>query len=144
MENIRIIEFLLRAKKFTQTNRKNPTKQNGEITYGEKELFYANRYHGIDNFSGTESLYENDKLIWTLNYAGRIMDKDEFSEDFLSLALSQGNYMRPYRGPGSYELDGLSYESMMYGDFHWFVGLEMVHNDGNKVYECAYHGGDIR
>jgi hypothetical protein len=140
--NKKTIDFLQKAKRnYYSENISESPKQ-----YEEGSLKYVHTYQGGNNFTGTETLYKDGKPFWVLNYAGRITG-DGFSEEFLREALSISSDEQPYRGPGIL-MDGDNiYKRKSYGDLHWFTGVEIMYHKGfknNKVFECAFHGGDIK
>ncbi|MDR0273450.1 MAG: DUF5680 domain-containing protein, partial [Clostridiales bacterium] len=99
-------------------------------------------YLGSSKFAGEEALWKNDIPFWAMNYAGRVIG-DGFSGDFLVEALSFVNDEYPFRGLPHYENGEYTYKCKISGDFDWFCGTEEIFLNGNKIYECNFHGGKI-
>ena len=91
----------------------------------------------------TEALYSSGKIIWSMNYAGRKLDKD-FEYGFLKEALLLVSSEKPFRGPDEYSKGDYKYICETIGHFEWFRGYESITFKGELVYECYYHGGMVR
>ena len=141
-----IVCFLLEAKRHTYAGKgaevKSSRPTSHDFQYREGNLKYIDTYLGSSKFSGEEAVWEDDSPVWAMNYLGRTL-ADEFSSDFLKAALLHGAEEYPYRGPLRYETGDFLYTCSMKGDFHWFYGYEEITFKGEKVYECAFHGGDV-
>jgi hypothetical protein len=141
--------FLLRAKKATyagngaETTSSRPNSH--DLQYEEGSLKYIDTYLGGECFSGAEAVWDNDIPIWGMNYVGRVVG-DDFSGDFLKEALSHVTEDKPYRGPAFFYNDrsGYIYERVVEGESDFFTGFEIIKFKGSKVYECFFHGGDIK
>lgn len=143
-----IIEFLCRAKRSTYAsgNAKESIpcrNKSHDFEYIEGNLRYLDSYLGSCNFSGEEVVWEEDIPIWSMNYIGRVLNK-EFSGDFLKEALSNVPVEYPYRGPLEYKKDEFLYKCSVEGNVNWFNGQEEIYKDNIKVYECNFHGGILR
>ncbi|MCL2461552.1 MAG: DUF5680 domain-containing protein [Defluviitaleaceae bacterium] len=142
----KVIEFLLRANKVTYAGKgpeSAPSRPNShDYQYSEGALKYIDTYLGGAKFAGECALWENDVPFWAINYAGRVV-ADGFSGDFLKEALLRASEEYPFRGPKRYENGDYSYQCGVKGDFRWFYGFEEIFYKGEKVYECAFHGGDV-
>ncbi len=147
MDQRKITEFLLRAKKATYAGKGPETAPSRplshDLEYAEGELFYIDTYLGGENFAGEEAIWENGQPIWAMNYCGRNL-AEGFSGDFLKEALANVPFERPYRGPEEYRKDDFVYKCSVTGDFHWFSGYEEIFRGSVKVYECIFHGGDVK
>jgi len=141
-----IVEFLIRAKKATyagkgaETNSSRPNSH--DLQYAEGVLKYIDTYLGGVKFAGEEAMWKDDIPFWAMNYIGRVMGEG-FSGDFLKEALLHVPEECPFRGPRQYSNGDYSYTCSVEGDFHWFCGHEEIYRNGVKVYECAFHGGDV-
>ncbi len=78
-----------------------------------------------------------------MNYIGRVLGEG-FSSDFLKEALLLVDNEQPYRGPAVYSKGNYIYHSFVEGTLEWFSGYEEILYCGNKIYECKFHGGEIR
>lgn len=147
MDRKSVIEFLLNAKKATYAG-KGPEKKSvrpgsHDYEYEQEGIKYNDSYVGGKNFCGEETLTQDTKFTWAMNYCGRILNEKKFDGDFLKKALLNGTETMPYRGPGQYKSGDLTYTCTVKGDFDWFIGYEQIANGNEKVYECMFHGGSI-
>ncbi len=142
-----VIDFLCRAKKNTYAaNGATVTSSrpdSHDLSYSEDNMFYLDTYLGGDNFAGEEAVWSDNTPVWAMNYVGRIL-ADGFSGSFLKEALFLVTSERPYRGPEIYTNGDYTYCSTISGDFKWFNGTEQIFCNNIKIYECIFHGGDIR
>jgi len=147
-----IIEFLVKAKKTTFAGgaaiSADPSRPNSKILqYAEGDLKYIDTYLGSINFAGEEALWKDDVPFWSMNYIGKPLFEDIPVEElwkFLSEALLLVPEEYPFRGPLQYENGDFVYKCSIKGDFLWFWGLEEIYFKGDKVYECMFHGGDVK
>jgi hypothetical protein len=141
-----IVNFLIKAKKSTYAGKcgevDSSRPNSHDMQYSEGSLKYIDSYIGGEKFAGEEALWKDDTPFWAMNYIGRII-ADGFSGDFWKEALLLVPEEYPFRGPLIYERGNYSYACNIKGDFHWFYGYEEIFFNGVKVYECAFHGGDI-
>ena len=141
-----IITFLRKAKKSAYAGNgveaKSSRPASHDLHYSEGNLKYIDTYLGSSKFSGEEAVWNDDLPLWAMNYLGRVI-ADEFSSGFLKDALLRVTEEHPYRGPLRYETDDYLYTCRVEGDFHWFYGYEEIFFRDKKVYECAFHGGEI-
>lgn len=146
-KNEDIVDFLCKAKKSTYAAGGNETKSSRpnshDLQYIEGELKYIDTYLGGEKFSGEEAVWKNDVPVWSMNYAGRILGEG-FSGKFLNEVLSLVPKENPYRGPVIYENGQYKYHCIINGDFKWFQGYEEIYFESTKVYECFFHGGEIK
>lgn len=142
-----LIEFLIRAKKATYAGKgpeAAPSRPaSHDLHYSEGDMLYIDTYLGGEKFAGEEAVWTGGKPVWSMNYCGRTV-AEGFSGDFLKEALSNVPFDMPYRGPAEYRSGGYSYRCTVTGDFHWFRGYEEIYNGEVKVYECVFHGGDVK
>ncbi|WP_017415089.1 DUF5680 domain-containing protein [Clostridium tunisiense] len=142
-----VIDFLCKAKKSTYAGNGEEIKasrpNSHDFEYVEGELKYIDTYLGGKQFSGEEALWRNDIPLWSMNYAGRVLD-EAFSEKFLKEVLSLVSKDNPYRGPIIHEKGQHKYHCIIKGKFEWFQGYEEIYFNNNKVYECFFHGGVIK
>lgn len=145
--NEAVIDFLCKAKKSTYAGNGSESKasrpNSHDFEYAEGDFRYIDTYLGGEHFSGEEALWENDNPLWSMNYAGRVLDY-RFSGKFLKEALSLVSKENPYRGPIMYEKGLNKYHCIINGAFEWFQGYEEIYYNNSKVYECYFHGGLIK
>ena len=143
----KIIEFLCRAKKVTYAGKgaevESSRPKSHDFEHSEGELKYIDTYLGGEIFLGEEGIWKDNTPIWAMNYKGRVLEEG-FSGDFLKETLALVNKEMPYRGPLVYENGDYKYHCIVQGDFKWFKGYEEIFYYNKKVYECVFHGGEIK
>lgn len=141
-----IIHFLCRAKRETyaaNAPQSSPSRKHShDLILEEGDFFYMDTYLGGEKFAGEEALWIRDIPYWSMNYCGRVLG-DNFSGDFLKEALGEVPADKPFRGPMLYQSGSYTYHCTVEGDFEWFQGVEEIFYEGEKIYECVYHGGLI-
>jgi transcriptional regulator with XRE-family HTH domain len=141
-----IIPFLIRAKRATYAGHgaeEAPSRPaSHDLKYREGALSYYDTYLGGEKFAGEEAVWDGDTPVWAMNYAGRVLATG-FGGDFLKEALAAVPEDMPYRGPRLFQRGAYSYHCVADGDFGWFTGFEEAFSEGEKVYECRFHGGLI-
>lgn len=146
-----IIKFLLNAKKQTYAGKGNETKPSRveahDFKYQEGDFLYYDTYLGGEKFGGEEAVWlykENDfKPVWCMNYIGRVIGEN-FDLGFLRETLYHVPEEMPYRGPGIYTKGDYHYHCKVEGDFSWYQGYEEIFYQDKKIYECHFHGGELR
>lgn len=143
----RIVEFLIAAKKSTYAGKgaeSQPSRPNShDLQYEKGDFLYIDTYLGGECFAGEEAVWKCGLPIWSMNYVGRVLS-DNFSGDFLKEALLHVTEDMPYRGPAEYSSKGYVYICECAGSFEWYNGNEEIWKNGEKIYECLFHGGAIR
>jgi hypothetical protein len=117
-----------------------------ELSFFEETFRYRDRYYGFNPFSGEEVVWQKGKIIWSMNYYGKIepselSDKEVYA--FLQDALRRVESERPFRGPERFESGDLIYVNDVIGDVSEFVGTERILFKGEEIYRLRYHGGII-
>jgi hypothetical protein len=142
-----VIEFLLRAKKATYAGKgpeSAPSRPaSHDLQYTEGDLLYIDTYVGGEKFAGEEAIWKDGQPFWVMNYCGRVIGEG-FSGDFLKEALAKVPFDKPYRGPAEYRNGEYLYKCSVQGDFNWYHGFEEIYNGSKKIYECMFHGGDVK
>lgn len=110
--------------------------------YAEGKFRYMGACFGTEQFAGQEVLWEKETPLWALNSVGRILGED-FPADFLREAFLAGYCRFPYRGAEQYEKGDWVYKCTVQGEPDWFYGYEEILCRGIRVYECAFHGGQL-
>lgn len=140
------LPFLLRAKRATyaadgaQTAPCRP--ESHDLRYEEDCLLYIDTYLGGERFVGEEAVWLTGRPVWSMNYAGRVLD-ERFSGPFLKAALLRVPEDLPFRGPRLYREGEMTYHCSVQGDFSWFQGREEIFLSADKTYECVFHGGRV-
>ncbi|MCQ2589363.1 MAG: DUF5680 domain-containing protein [Treponema sp.] len=114
-----------------------------DFRYEKGNYTYHDTYVGGEQFAGEEAVWKNGKAVYAMNYVGRVLD-EKFSGNFLKEALRAADKKLPFRGPEFYESGEYIYKTTVTGDISWFQGYEEIFCNGEKVYECHYHGGVMK
>lgn len=142
-----LFDFLVRAKKATYAGKgaecASSRPASRDLQYTENDHFYYDTYLGGEKFSGEEAVWKNGIPLWSMNYIGRVLDEG-FSGDFLKECLALGSPLFPCRGPLLHRNGDFTYHCRLDGEFSWFSGCEEIYCNGRKVYECLFHGGDVK
>lgn len=142
------IAFLLMAKRNTYAAANNMVDScrtnSHDFRYQDENGFaYLDSYLGGEYFAGEEAVWLHNQPIWSMNYAGRVTGEN-FQGDFLKEALMHVPAELPFRGPEIYTKGDYHYHCKVDGGFVWFQGYEEIFYQGEKIYECFFHGGAIR
>ena len=149
---MRLIQFLIKAKIACYASQGEATERildDGakELSYSEDEFIYRDRYYGFKSFIGEEVVWENEAIVWSMNYYGNVISdivdaKEIYS--FLQKAMSFVGEDRPFRGPSSKECGDFEYIDESTGDVNNFSGKERIFFKGREVYNLVYHGGVVK
>jgi len=146
MEKKQLLDFLARASRETYAGygeEVEPSRPaSHDYRYQEGQWLYIDTWLGGERFAGQEAVWQEGNALYTMNYCGRVLG-DSFSGDFLKAALRAAPQECPFRGPACYEDGDNRYECSIDGSLAWFQGYEEIRWQGEKVYECFFHGGLI-
>jgi hypothetical protein len=119
-----------------------------DLQYFEGDWAYHDSYLGESDFIGEEAVYFQRKVVWAMNYFGRILHPEritsaqagEMIKKSLTRMYAEGRFL------GGFEyVDGLlRYVDANEGDFRFFTGKECISLQGEIVYELVYHGGLVK
>lgn len=115
-----------------------------ELVYKENKFLYRDIYFGFNPFIGEETIWKDRKIIWGMNYYGRILKEIVPAKkvyNFLKEALRNINLKKPFRGPDNFKKAEFEYKNKAYGTIKGFKGTETILYKGKKVYVLEYHGG---
>jgi|ERR1700687_50396 len=121
-----------------------------QLEYSEHDLSYRDIYFGMSFFVGQETVTANERVIWSMSYAGGvspdITDRGRFLAiyAFLRQGLLGVGEGRPFRGPSQFEQGDFRYTNTSEGDISEFHGTEQIHHGATRVYDMRYSGGIIR
>ena len=146
------IAFLLKAKLKTyatggEGNERDLEDGAREMSYREGEFFYRDRSFGFNPFAGQEVVWQNDLVVWAMNYYGMVTDESVSPGDvyrFLQKAMQQIGAERPFRGPHEFHEGDYLYQDSSEGDLNDFSGEETIFFQKKLVYLLVYHGGKVR
>lgn len=114
-----------------------------DFSFERGNYLYIDTYMDAERFSGEEVIWKQRTPIWDMNYSGRVLDEG-FSGDFRKEALRKCDSQHP-RGPQIYQSGEYLYQSKTTGDIAcWFQGYKEICYCNKKVYECFYHGGNVK
>jgi hypothetical protein len=117
-----------------------------ELTFKSGSFKYRDRYYGFNPFAGEEIVWQDDKIIWSMNYFGKIssdvVSKKEVYK-FLQSVMRQVKEDRPFRGPNNFKSGDFEYIDESTGDVHNFTGTERILLKGQEIYRLNYHGGSM-
>ncbi|MBN2853323.1 MAG: hypothetical protein JXQ23_11370 [Clostridia bacterium] len=75
-----LTEFIVKAKKNTYASGlgkvESSRRLSTDLYYRENEYEYADSYFGAKEFSGQEVVYRDNLPVWSMNYYGKIIDKN--------------------------------------------------------------------
>lgn len=117
-----------------------------ELTFESDGFKYRDRYYGLNPFAGEEVVWKNNKIIWSMNYFGRISSDVVYVKDiynFLKKAMRQVKEDRPFRGSDNFKSGDFEYIDESTGDVHNFTGNERILFKGQEIYRLYYHGGSM-
>jgi len=118
-----------------------------ELTYEKGNFKYRDRYFGYNPFIGEEIVWKDGKIIWAMNYYGRITSDSPTAKEiysFLRKALRQASEIEILRGPKSFYKENFKYINRTEGNLWNFFGTEKIFYINDEVYELIYHGGFIQ
>jgi hypothetical protein len=121
-----------------------------QLEYSEHDLSYRDIYFGMSYFVGQEVVLSDQKVIWSMSYAGGlspgILERKQAiaTYAFLRKALLGIRADAPFRGPLLFEEGDLRYVNSPSGDISDFYGEEQRCRSGQMVYGLRYSGGEIR
>ena len=144
-------KFLVKAKITTyasegEANERVLEDEAKELTFEDGEFRYRDRYYGFNPFIGEEIVWRNDKIVWSMNYFGRITSDVVAGKEvykFLQNAMRQVKESRPFRGPNNFKSGDFEYIDESTGDVHNFTGIERILFKGQEIYRLNYHGGSM-
>lgn len=149
-EQTDFVEFLVRAKRATYASESDemfvlsllPSAK--QLEYTEPPFLYRDIYYGELFFAGQETVFHHDRPIWSMVYAGGIVDETVPLGSVLKEAMQQVSMERPYRGPLTYQTGDYTYTDESHGSVERFHGVETILFRGRIIYSLRYQGGAMR
>lgn len=117
-----------------------------EFEFEEKEFKYRDRYFGFNLFIGQEVVFQKGKIVWGMNYYGKIISKiisPKQIYQFLQEALRKVPKNKPFRGPKIFKKDNFRYSNKTKGTLEKFEGEEIIFYKERLIYGLIYHGGVV-
>lgn len=119
-----------------------------DLQFGEGNWNYHDCYFGSSDFIGEEAVYFKHRIIWIMNYYGRIigpaMITAEEAGKIIMASLSKMYLEGRFLGGFKHVERDYVYFDTNQGDIASFTGREWIDLNGKTVYELQYHGGLIR
>ena len=151
MDIKQLTKFLIKAKINTYASsgeRREKILPDGskEFEFEEKKNKYRDRYVGYNPFIGEEIVWQNEKVIWGMNYYGEIVSEIIPAKKiyhFLQESLKRITDDKPFRGPDNFKKDGFKYVNKVKGTVERFEGQETIFYKKQLVYKLSYYGGVI-
>lgn len=112
--------------------------------FEEKEFKYRDRYFGFNPFIGEEIVWQNEKVVWGMNYYGEVVSEIIPSKQiyqFLQEALKKITEDKPFRGPDNFKKGDFEYVNKVKGTVEKFESKEIILYKEQVVYKLNYHGG---
>ncbi len=148
-----LLDFIIEAKKNGYGNKKAKRKKvigSGKvITYKKRDFEYKDIYFGSEKFIGQEIVLKNKKVIWLMNYSGKVINEkgrqnQEKIYQFIQDVLMKVDKKSIFRGPKKYKKGKLRYKNEFKGNINFFVGKEKIFYEKKLVYILFYHGGNVK
>ena len=119
-----------------------------DLQYMEGDWAYHDSYLGENDFIGEEAVYYRGRVVWAMNYFGRILRPDRITsaqagqiiQQSLSHMYEEGRFLGGFK----YPVGEFTYIDTNTGDMTFFTGREFITRDNEIVYELVYHGGIIK
>ncbi len=147
-----LTDFILQAKQSTYVgggNKLLPYRLGShDLQYQKGEWIYHDCYFGESDFIGGEIVYHNGKVVWGMNYFGRIIIPDKITSakagEIIQKSLSAMYRLGRFLGGYKHSVGEFAYTDTNDGDPLYFTGREWIEKDGEIVYALDYHGGLVK
>jgi hypothetical protein len=118
-----------------------------DLQFTQGDWAYHDSYLGESDFIGEEIVYFQAKVVWGMNYFGRILRPDKITSAQAG-AIIQQSLSRMYEtgrflGGFQYAVGEFTYKDTNEGDVEYFTGKEWIEFKGEVVYQLVYHGGIV-
>jgi hypothetical protein len=149
--NQELINFILLAKQATYVgggNKLLPYRLGShDLQFFKDDWAYHDSYLGESDFIGEEIVYHFGKVVWGMNYFGRILSPDKITsaqagaiiQQSLTIMYQSGRFLGGYQ----HTIGEFTYTDTNDGDPLYFTGREWIELNGGMVYQLVYHGGLI-
>jgi hypothetical protein len=146
-----LISFILLAKQATYVgggNKLLPYRLGShDLQFFKEDWAYHDSYLGESDFIGEEIVYHCSKVVWGMNYYGRILHPDKITSAqagaIIQQSLSKMYQTGRFLGGFQHTVAEFSYTDTNDGDALFFTGREWIELKGEKVYQLEYHGGQV-
>ncbi len=117
-----------------------------KLSFSKDNFRYRDQYFGSNPFIGEEIVWENNKIVWGMNYYGattsNIVPVKKVYQ-FLKTVMQKITEEQPFRGPDNFQDGDFKYFNRSKGYIKLFKGEELIKYKGREVYKLHYHGGKI-
>ena len=143
------VAFLVRAKRATYASTGDEMVVDSllpgahQLEYAEGSFLYRDIYYGGIFFAGQETVFHQDQPVWSIVYAGGMLDDTVPLGSVLKEALRQVEAERPYRGPNTYQSGDYTYTDESHGTVASFHGYEVIAFQARPIYDLRYQGGFV-
>jgi hypothetical protein len=144
-----LINFILLAKQATYVGGGNtllPYRLGShDLQFFKDDWAYHDSYLGESDFIGEEIVYYCAKVVWGMNYYGRILRPEKITSAqagaIIQQSLSKMYQSGRFLGGFQHTIGEFSYTDRNDGDPQYFTGREWIELKGEMVYQLEYHGG---
>ncbi|OGN89996.1 MAG: hypothetical protein A2Y88_06205 [Chloroflexi bacterium RBG_13_48_10] len=118
-----------------------------DLQFFKDDWAYHDSYLGESDFIGEEIVYHHGKVVWGMNYFGRILCPEKITSAqagaFIQQSLSKMYQTGRFLGGFTQTVGEFKYTDENEGDPLYFTGKEWIDLNGEIVYQLVYHGGLI-
>lgn len=119
-----------------------------DLQFADGDWAYHDSYFGERDFIGQEVIYYQGRIVWGINYFGRILRPEHITaaeagqviKASLSCLYCEGRFL----GGFEYTVGQFKYIDTNEGGEEFFQGQEWIKREGVRVYELVYHGGVVK
>lgn len=116
-----------------------------DLQFFKDDWAYHDSYLGESDFIGEEIVYHNAKVVWGMNYYGRIVHPEKITSAqagaIIQQSLSKMYQSGRFLGGFQHTIGEFSYTDTNDGDPLYFTGREWISLNDEMVYQLVYHGG---
>jgi hypothetical protein len=119
-----------------------------DLQFFDGDWSYHDSYVGENDFMGEEVVYFRGKVVWGMNYFGRITQPGKITSaqagQVIKVSLTKMYAEGRFLGGFTCRVDDFTYVDASEGDTRFFTGREWIELSGEEVYELVYHGGIVK
>jgi hypothetical protein len=119
-----------------------------DLQFFDGDWAYHDSYLGDGDFIGQEAVYFQKKIVWAMNYYGRILDLARITPAqagyMIKTSLTKMYASGRFLGGFDYAEGDFHYFDTSQGDVQFFTGREWIDFKNEMAYELVYHGGLIK
>lgn len=149
MDKAELQTFLLQARKQTYAAGDNKSKPllDGSVQYqfSQDDWLYRDIYYtGNKRFAGLETVYFQNKPVWSMSYFGNFQQVSEEEADIVLRAALRDNWDKARLGQKvAWSKDSYEYGCVGSGDMDELDGTESITKNGKQIYYFYYAGGFV-